>query len=286
MRVITLTAVFAVYAITAQAAVKTTTTSASSIQTESAKIAEVAPSTVAPKKWSLKLESENNKTMTSANNAYSGDIEAYQYLHVGYKLADKLSTSVVSTWTQRLGYEEQSSDTTFEDIHARLTRSDLFQTSGMSWTAQGRLYFPTSRLSNEANLVTQARAYLIGSSELAKNLSLELIISPRYYIYENDNRTDGKSDWRILNSAGVKYSINDMVAVETTLGVYSKQAVGAPEMAHFQDYSTSVYVTPVKNFELNAGIRATDGALDIDTDGVELYNHQVSEYFLIGSVSL
>ena len=259
---------------------------AASVNTESISVEEVAPAAPASKKWSVKLESENVKTMTSQNTSYDGDIQAYQYLHAGYKLADNLSTAVVSTWTQRYGYKENSSQTTFEDLHVRLTRSNLFNTGSMSWTTQGRVYLPTSRSSNEANQYAQVRGYLIGSQSLSNKLGLELVISPRYYIYENDNRTTGKNDWRILNSAGLKYSVNDALAVETTLGVYSKKKVNAADMNHFQDYSTSVYYTVSNNVELNAGIRAVDGALDTATDGVQLYNHNLSEYYLIGTVSL
>lgn len=298
---------------TAHAAVEETSSTVSGAdQTSAAKAVDVEPEVAAPKNWSVALESENVKGITPENQSYDGDVEAYQSIKVGYKLSDSLSVQVVPEWTQRygLGYKKEdntevtagnssnNSSTRFEDVSLRLTKSNVATTGPLSWTVQGRYYAPTSDYSQAAGQAGQLRAYAIGGMELTKKLAFELIVSPRYYLQTSKNFRDndnlaGKGEgadvnnthWRILNTAGLKYSLTDALAVETTLGVYSKKKYNQ-SMAHFQDYSTSLYYSVNKNIDLNAGVRASDGALDTDVDGVELYNKDVSEYFGILTVKL
>lgn len=256
-----------------------------SVQTETSKIPEVGPKKNILGNFTLGLDSEANKAITSDNKSYDGDVETYQYLKLGYKFTDKTSLTAVSTWTQRLGYKENSSQTTFEDFHLRLTKSDLFSLGKMKVTGQGRAYLPTSDLSQDISQVAQLRGYLIGNTEITKKLSSTVLVSPRYYIYEQDKRITGRNDYRVLYSTGLKYSFTDAFAAESTLGIYSKKKIGS-EMSYFQDYSTSVYYTFNKNIMLNGGVRATDGAVDTDKGGFELYNQHASEYYAIAFISI
>lgn len=288
MRSLLALAIIANTASFAQAAVSTTQTAtvqAEALQTETTKVVDTTPKANPLGNFTLAMDSEANKTVTGQNNSYDGDIETYEYLKVGYKITDKLSTTAVQTWTQRLGYKENSSQTTMEDFHLRLTRSDLFSIGKMSVTGQARVYLPTSDLSKEINQVAQFRGYLIGGMDITKRLSTEILLSPRYYVFEEGSKAIGRSDYRMLYSGGLKYAVTDALAVESTLGIYSKKKVGV-EMAHYQDYSTSLYYTLNKHVSLNGGIRAVDGAIDTDKDGLELYNHNASEYFAIASIGI
>ena len=121
-------------------------------------------------------------------------------------------------------------------------------------------------------------------------LSAALVVSPRYFMQSADSYEDDKGEvknnnnWRILDSAALKYSFNDYFALETTLGVYSKKKYNE-NMRHFQDYSTSFYLSLGSHFELNMGYRASDGTYDTrEQGGFSLYNPDYSEYFAILTV--
>lgn len=256
------------------------------VQTETVKIEDTSKPKILDN-LILAMDSENYKSVTSQNDSYDGDIESVQYLKLGYRIQPTLSAMVVGTWVQRLGYEEQNTATTPQDLQLRLTKSKLFNIGKMSFTSQNRAYLPTTSGSKGRGQIAQVRTYLIGSMPLTTKLELSLVSNPRYYIYESGDRKTGVNDFRFYNYGGLKYNFTDKFAAETTLGVFSARVEGG-ETAYYQDYSTSLYYTINKHMSLNGGIRATvlgkEG--NIDKDGLELYNHNASEYFMIASLAL
>ncbi len=259
---------------------------ATNIQTETIKVEEASKPKIL-ENLIMGMDSENYKSVTSQNDVYKGDIESIQYLKLGYKIQPTLSAMVVGTWIQKLGYEEQDSRTTPSDLQLRLTKSKLFNIGKMSFTSQNRAYLPTTSGSKGRGQIAQLRTYLIGMMPLSTKLELSVISNLRYFVYEEGDRKTGVADFRFYNTAGLKYNFTDKLAAETTLGVFSARVEGG-ETAYYQDYSTSLYYKINNHISLNGGIRATvlgkEG--NIDKDGLELYNHNASEYFMIASLAL
>lgn len=252
----------------------------------------------APKKWYIKFESENAKNITEENPAgYNGDINAVQTLSYGYKFTDMSTVQISQDWTQAYGYgatpegRENAHSNSYEDLNFRYTYGSLLNTENSNLAGQVRYYAPISQNSQNAGQVGQIRLYAIYDYTISTQWTFEYILSPRYFMqtanaYEKEDGTIvNNNHWRLLNSAGVKFSPSDWFALETTVGVYTKKKYNE-STKHFQDYSTSFYLMfgPVS---LQTGIRASDGAYDTrDKGGFNFYDADVSEYFSTLSIKI
>src|SRR5690606_24482509 len=121
--------------------------------------------------------------------------------------------------------------------------------------------------------------------ELTKTLSASFTLNPRIFIQQNDTyiNAEGKEDnldtFRLLSSAGLKYSVNSWLSLEQTFGVYQKWKTNTPRK-DFLDASSSVYLTPASWVEINLGVRQIDGATDTRKTGLRgLYSADQAEYF-------
>lgn len=272
--------------VSAQAAVESSSQETTSLSTETVSIQEVAP-IATEKKWSASLETENYKGISKGNTSYDGDIEAWEKAEVRYKLTDRDSVSLAQEWSRRYGRGAGNEvGTTLQDTSVRYTRSGYKLPSDIGYAVQGRVYVPTSEGSRDGGQIAQFRLYNIFSKELAKNLTAELLINPRLFVQDGSSVNDvGTKRFRLLNSAGLKYSITEKVAVETTLGVYSKWKNGVAR-SDFLDASTSVYYSPATWVDLAAGIRQSDEASDTRVSGAELYSADQSEYYVIATFKM
>lgn len=267
---------------------------ASDVQsTETAKLSEVKP-VVQAKAWSASLDSDTYSLMNGAK-AGTENIDSYHAIKAGYKIADTTTVQAVYEWHQSwgAGADTNVASTTMIDPSLRITGSDLADLGmGIGLSGQVRVYLPVSEDSQDKGQITQIRLYGTASREITKALSASFTLNPRIYAQQNDtyNKADGTTanidTFRLLSSAGVKYAINDMFAVEQTLGLYQMWKTNTTR-ADYLDASSSVYFTPVSWFDLNLGVRQGYAATDIrKAGGSDLYNDDVTEYYLVTSFSL
>lgn len=270
--------------VSAQAAVENANQATTSISTETISVQEVAPKTT-EKKWSASLETENYKGQTTKQ--YKGDIQAWEKADIRYKLSDRDTVTLAQEWSRSYGRGDRNQvDTEMQDLSVRYTRSGYKLPGDVDYAAQGRIYLPTSDGSEEAGQIAQLRLYNIFEKQLSKNLAAELLINPRVFIQDGSGVNDeGAKRFRLLNSAGLKYSITEKLAVGQSFGVYSKWKNGVAR-ADYLDAWTSVYYSPAAWIDLNAGLRQTDEASDLRSSGAKLYSRDQSEYYLIATFKM
>ncbi len=248
------------------------------------------------KKWYVKFDSENMKNINESNpGGYNGDISAVQTLSYGYKFTDMSTVQISQDWSSAYGYgttpegKANAHSNSLEDLNFRYTYSSLYNDKQNNVAGQVRYYAPSSSNSQEAGQIGQIRLYGIWDHTLAPGWTATLLVSPRYFMqtanaYEKQDDSGtisvvNNNQWRLLNSAGIKYDVADWFALETTVGVYSKKKYNE-HMKHFQDYSTSFYLNLDPHIGFQIGLRASDGAYDTrDKGGFDFYNPDYSEYF-------
>lgn len=266
---------------------------------ERAQIAEVAPKAAA-KKWSanliaetygaqIKAVSEGNLAKENSGSSLESDFSA----RLNYKVEDTFTVGFAYEWGQKYEVADQKSDTTMYDPFVRVSKSDLANLGGgVGVSGQARLYLPVSEASRDKEQIAQIRLYAVAEKELTKTLSASFTLNPRIFIQQNDTyiNAEGKEDnldtFRLLSSAGLKYSVNSWLSLEQTFGVYQKWKTNTPRK-DFLDASSSVYLTPASWVEINLGVRQIDGATDTRKTGLRgLYSADQAEYFLITSLSI
>lgn len=278
--------------------VKDVSSAASDMQlTETAKLSEVKP-LVQAKLWSAGFDAESYapiKAVNSGSVAQNGanDAETDYALKVGYKIADTMTLQGAMEWMQMWGANEATGSTTMLDPSIRLSKSDLADLgNGVGVSGQARLYFPVSEASQDKEQIAQIRLYATATREITKALSASFTFNPRIFVQQNDTfiNADGElrnlDQFRIYSSAGVKYALNNMFAIEQTFGLYQKWRTNVPRQ-DFLDASSSVYITPVNWLGLNVGVRQIDEATDSRAGGLRgLYSQDQAEYYLITSFSI
>lgn len=251
------------------------------------------------KRWSVKFTSENMKNITKYNAAgYNGDIFAVQTLGFSYKFTDTSVVTVAQDWSQAYGFgqtadgRKNAHSNSYEDLSFSYMNTSVYKTDKLNVLGLARYYAPSSKNSQLAGQVGQVRLYGIFDYSLDPRWTLSYMISPRYFMqtanaYETeDENILNNNHWRLLNSIGIKYSATDWLALETTLGLYSKKKYNE-STKHFQDYSTSLYLQMGPIFSLQAGVRASDGGYDTRAKGgFNFYDMDVTEYFGILSVRI
>ncbi len=286
-----------------KAAAKTQTAQAGLAQdaqsVERAQLADVAPK-AAPKKWSANLITDTYgaqmKSVNSGNLAKkdSGSSLATDFsARINYKVEDTITAGFAYEWGQEYSVGDQESNTTMYDPFVRLSKSDLANLGGgVGVSGQARLYLPFSEDSQDREQIAQIRLYAVASKELSKTLSASFTFNPRIFIQQNDKYINAKGEdadldtFRLLSSAGLKYSVNSWLALEQTFGVYQKWKTNNARK-DFLDASTSVYLTPASWLEVNLGVRQMDGATDTRKTGLkELYSADQTEYFMITTLSI
>lgn len=271
------------FALSAQAAVENANQATTSISTETVSVEAVAP-VATEKKWSGVFESEN---YTGLKNNSNTDITADEKIEAKYKLTDRDTVSLAQEWSRKYGRGEgNEAHNKIGDTSIRYTRSGYKLPAEFSYAAQARAYLPISDASRDAGQITQLRLYNIFSKQLSKNLSTAIVVNPRLFVQDGSGVNDpGAKRFRLLNYAGLKYSVTENLAFETTLGVYSKWRNGVAR-ADFLDASTSVYYSPASWVDLNAGVRQTDEASDLRSSGAKIYASEQSEYYLIATFKM
>ncbi len=253
----------------------------------------------APKKWYVKLDSENSKNITEENPAgYNGDINGFQTLSFGYKFTDMSTVQISQDWSQAYGYgttpegKENAHSNSYEDLSFRYTYSSLIKTENSNLAGQIRYYAPSSKNSQNAGQVGQLRIYALYDYNLSPSLTLGYIFNPRYFMqtanaYETEEgKILNNNHWRLLNIASVTYSITDWLGIRTELGVYSKKKYNE-STKHFQHYGTAFTTSFATIFSIEAGIRASDGGYDTrEKGGFNLYDMDVSEYYTVFTIKI
>jgi hypothetical protein len=260
---------------------------------QTAPLAEVAPKT-AVKKWSAGLDVDSYSPIKGMNEG-TADIESFNTAKVGYKVADTMTLTVAQDWVQTygVGADTNKADSTMLDPSVRLSKSDLADLgNGVGLSGQARIYLPVSESSQDKEQLAQIRVYLTASREITKALSASFTLNPRIFAQQNDTyiNDEGKPDnldtFRLLSFAGVKYAINDKVALEQAFGVYQKWKTNTARADYL--YAESFATVAIASwFELSGGIRQIDGATDMRKTGLSgLYSADQAEYFLMGSFSI
>lgn len=263
---------------------------------QTVKLSETVAEAKAPKKWSLSAFNETyGASMESYSNGQLGktqDLTADNGIRVGYKVSDDVTASVAYEWGQTLGIGDKESNTDMYDPSIRLAKSNLAQFGDVKVSGQGRLYIPASEASQDKEQIAHVRLYATASRDISKKLSASLTMNPRFYFQQDDTYIDDKGKlanqdrFRVWTFAGLKYSFNDMFAVEQTFGVYNKWRSNEARK-DFLDASTSVYIAPISWLEFNLGVRQIDGATNARETGLRgLYSSDQAEYFLITSLSI
>ncbi len=276
------------------AAVQKNTTSDAAMR-ESARLSEVQ-ATAAPKKW--KVSAFNETYGASVDTIHSGqlgkgkDLIADNGVNLGYKVSDDVTASVSYEFGHQLGIGDTDSKTTMYDPSLRIAKSNLAQFGDIKVNGQARLYLPASEASQDKEQIAHVRLYASASRDVSKNLSASLTMNPRFYFQQDDTyiHADGsiknQDRFRIWTFAGLKYSVNDMFAVEQTFGIYQKWVTNTPRK-DFLDASTSVHLSPAEWLNFNIGVRQIDGATNARDTGLRgLYSADQTEYFMITSMSI
>lgn len=270
---------------------------AESQMSERAKLSDVKP-LVQAKKWSAGFDAESYAPMKSINNSELGnnklnDGETDYAAKVAYKIEDTLTVSAAAEWAQMWGANNAEGSTTLLDPSLRISKSKLADLgNGVGLNGQARIYLPVSQASQDKEQIAVIRLYATASREISKAMSASFTLNPRIYLQQNDTyiNADGATknvdSFRLLSSAGVKYSVNDMFAIEQTFGLYQKWKTNT-DRGDYLDASSSMYFAPANWVELNLGIRQTDEATNTRKAGLSgLYSADQAEYYFIASFSI
>lgn len=121
------------------------------------------------------------------DNLEAGPVRMENGVLAGYRIDKNQSLGAGVFFNQVLYGDEKDTGTNILDAQVRYTHGSIYKKGGFNLGTQIRLYAPTSTLSQNNDLLTQARWYGLASYEMPKSrFSFELTTMLRQYLYTNN----------------------------------------------------------------------------------------------------